>query len=193
VGAGGRLAPPFDARPVFGGGGSLVLRRGITGHCKLYQRLHVDHRRPISARRVVRRRFKVPGPPMAAYIYWRNPENLAQAAEGLTIQNLSATVSHWRIGNGLEWDAEVIEDHPDEIIAWRSLPGTVVENAGSVRFESAGHDGTLVDIKFAYRLRPLPLHLAAGGAFEQPVSHRVDSALDHLRVLLAPPAVAVAG
>ncbi len=36
----------------------------------------------------------------------------------------------------MEWDAEIINEHPGEMIAWRSLPGADVESAGTVRFES---------------------------------------------------------
>jgi uncharacterized membrane protein len=38
-----------------------------------------------------------------------------------------------------------VDDRPDELIAWRSLPGAAVENGGAVRFKSApGGRGTEV-------------------------------------------------
>jgi uncharacterized membrane protein len=64
--------------------------------------------------------------------------------------------SHW-VGSGpagtsVEWDAEIIEDRPNELIAWRSLEGADVENSGSVRFECApGTRGTIVRVEIVYK------------------------------------------
>ncbi len=56
------------------------------------------------------------------------------------------TGSRWRrAGRTVEWDAEIINEKPDELIAWRSLPGSTVDNAGSVHFtDAAGGRGTEV-------------------------------------------------
>jgi uncharacterized membrane protein len=40
------------------------------------------------------------------------------------------------------WDAEIIEDVANEVISWRSLPGSVVRNEGAVYFESLPGDRT---------------------------------------------------
>ena len=54
-------------------------------------------------------------------------------------------------GTSVEWDAEVTQDRPNELIAWRSLPGADVENEGSVQFERApGGRGTLVRVNLRY-------------------------------------------
>jgi uncharacterized membrane protein len=52
----------------------------------------------------------------------------------------------------VEWDAETTADVPNTQISWRSLPGSVVENEGSVAFEPgpAGR-GTLVRVNLQYR------------------------------------------
>jgi uncharacterized membrane protein len=51
----------------------------------------------------------------------------------------------------VEWDAETIEDRPNELIAWRSLPGSDVRNAGTVRFQPApGGRGTEVRVMLEY-------------------------------------------
>ncbi len=52
----------------------------------------------------------------------------------------------------VEWDAEVVEDRPNELIRWRSLPGSTVENQGTVWFERArGNRGTVVRVELEYR------------------------------------------
>ena len=51
----------------------------------------------------------------------------------------------------MEWDAVVMNEHHNEMIAWESLPGAKVQNAGSVRFEPEPHgNGTLVTVKLEY-------------------------------------------
>src|SRR3712207_9316300 len=49
--------------------------------------------------------------------------------------------SHWVAkapGGSVEWDAEVTEDRPNQLISWRSLEGSEAETSGTVRFEPAG-------------------------------------------------------
>ena len=64
--------------------------------------------------------------------------------------------SHWvakaPAGTTVEWDAEIIADKPNEMIAWRSLEGAEVDNSGSVHFERAsGSRGTVVRVEMHYR------------------------------------------
>jgi uncharacterized membrane protein len=48
-------------------------------------------------------------------------------------------------GISVRWDAEIIESQPNELIAWRTLPGSDVEATGRVRFGAApGDQGTEV-------------------------------------------------
>ena len=55
------------------------------------------------------------------------------------VQTLDAKRSHWRAkgpaGLTFEWDAEITEDRPNERMAWQSVPGSSVRNAGSVNFK----------------------------------------------------------
>jgi uncharacterized membrane protein len=62
--------------------------------------------------------------------------------------------SHWvakgPLGSRVEWDAEIVHEIPDEIIAWRSLPGADVDQAGQVQFTPAHGGGTEVRVVFRY-------------------------------------------
>lgn len=89
------------------------------------------------------------------YSYWRDFENLPRFMhylESVTVTGEGR--SHWVAkapGGSVEWDAEVTEDRPNELIAWRSLEGSEVETSGSVRFEPAvGGRGTVVHVKLDY-------------------------------------------
>jgi uncharacterized membrane protein len=55
------------------------------------------------------------------------------------------------VGRTVEWDAEIIEDRENEMIAWRSLPGSAVDTAGSIHFKEQSHNrGTQVTVSLKY-------------------------------------------
>ncbi len=94
--------------------------------------------------------------PEELYQYWHNFENLPNIMKHLESVRVSdERRSHWvakaPAGTSVEWDAEITEDRPNELIAWRSLEGSDVENSGSVRFERApGNRGTIVRVEINY-------------------------------------------
>ncbi len=63
-------------------------------------------------------------------------------------------VTHWVFkgpgGGTLEWDAEIINEVEDALIAWRSLPGADLVSAGSVHFKDAPRGGTEVTVTMQY-------------------------------------------
>lgn len=77
--------------------------------------------------------------PDELYAYWRNFENLPRFMDHLeSVTVLDEDRSHWvakgPAGSRIEWDAEIHNEIENELIAWRSLPGSEVGNAGSVHF-----------------------------------------------------------
>jgi uncharacterized membrane protein len=102
------------------------------------------------------RSITVRRPVEEVYAFWRNFENLPRFMRHLeSVQMVDERRSHWKalapLGQTVEWDAETIEDRPDELIAWRSLPGADVYNAGTVRFQPApGGRGTEVRVTLEY-------------------------------------------
>lgn len=98
-------------------------------------------------------------PPHELYLFWRRLENLPRLARHpLEVTVISETRSRWSVsaptGDGrVEWDALIINDHPGELIAWRSDDSAEVPNAGSIRFERAPlteGGGTLVTVALQY-------------------------------------------
>src|SRR5262245_20767263 len=89
------------------------------------------------------------------YHFWRNFRNLPQIMNHLEeVRVLSPTRSHWvakaPVGTKVEWDAEVTHDQENELIAWRSLEGATVANAGSVRFLHFAEHVTEVRVSLEY-------------------------------------------
>lgn len=94
--------------------------------------------------------------PYELYEYWRQLENLPRFMRHLeSVRQTGQNRSHWRAkgpaGTSVEWEAEIVDDRPGELISWRSLPGADIDNSGSVRFERApGGRGTFVRVKMQY-------------------------------------------
>ena len=71
-----------------------------------------------------------------------------------SVEAQDGNCSHW-VARGpanteLAWDAEVLNDHENKLIAWRSLPESQVDTAGSVRFVERGDRGTEVTVSLKY-------------------------------------------
>jgi uncharacterized membrane protein len=91
------------------------------------------------------------------YGFWHNFENLPRFMAHLeSVQVLDERRSRWKAkapaGTTVEWEAETVEDRPNELIAWRSLPDSTVPNSGSVQFRDApGGRGTEVLVELGYQ------------------------------------------
>jgi uncharacterized membrane protein len=94
--------------------------------------------------------------PEEVYSFWRNFENLPRFMKHLeSVHDMGNGRSHWvakgPAGMSVEWDATIIADVPNEVITWRSLEDSDVDNAGAVRFEAApGGRGTIVKVNIQY-------------------------------------------
>jgi uncharacterized membrane protein len=90
------------------------------------------------------------------YRFWRNLENLPKFMEHLeSVTEIDNKHSHWvakaPAGMSVQWKAEIINEIENQLIGWRSLPGSDVPNAGSVHFSPApGGRGTQVKIELQY-------------------------------------------
>jgi uncharacterized membrane protein len=125
----------------------------------------------------------VDAPVEKVYRYWRNFTNFPHFmpnVKEVTPVGGSDERTHWKVdgplGASAEWEAEIVEDVPNEKIAWRSVGGSRVENSGVVRFDDRGGQ-TSIEVAIEYE----PPAGAAGDAvaklFENP-EEQVDEALD---------------
>jgi uncharacterized membrane protein len=91
------------------------------------------------------------------YRFWRDFKNLSRVMDHLeSVEIIDNKRSRWVAkgpgGKRVQWEADITEDRPNELIAWRSIEGSTVETSGSVRFEPApAGRGTLVRVALNYR------------------------------------------
>jgi uncharacterized membrane protein len=139
--------------------GAGLLYRGATGQCEAYRSLGIntaEHGLEDVARDVhVEKSITINGTPKELFRFWRDYDNLPRFMKDLeSVTELDETRSHW-VANGpggkkVEWDAEIYNEKEDELIAWRSLRGSDIANAGSVHFEEAPGHGTYVKVVLNY-------------------------------------------
>jgi len=146
--------------------GAELLRRGITGHSMLYEYLgvrtapkgqgaattSVPYELGIRVDHVI----TVGRPRSDVYAFWRKLENLPQFMKHVkSVQRTGERRSHWVVcgpaGGNVEWDAEIINEVENRLIGFRSLEGSAVDLAGSVRFQDAPDGrGTEIFVEIQY-------------------------------------------
>jgi uncharacterized membrane protein len=91
-------------------------------------------------------------PVSRAYNQWTQFEEFHLFMEGVKeVKQLDDKRLHWKAeiaGKTKEWDAEIVEQVPDQRIAWRSTEGA--KNSGTVTFTSLGETQTKVSLHLDY-------------------------------------------
>ena len=124
------------------------------------------------------------------YNYWHDLQNLPRFMYHLeSVQTTGERRSHWvtkgPAGTRLEWDAEITDDRPNEMIAWRSIEGSDVYNAGSVRFEPRpGGRGTIVKVDMEYYPPGGPAGTALAMLFNESPEQQIYDDLKRLKQVL---------
>jgi len=144
--------------------GSL-LSRAVSGRCAVNRALGRNTARhdrvspvasvPRGEGVKVERSVVVGRPVQEVYQFWRNFENLPRFMDHLeSVTVIDENRSHWvakaPAGLRIEWDATIHNEIENELIAWRSLPGADVNNAGSVHFTPTADGRTEVRVVLSY-------------------------------------------
>ena len=138
----------------------------------------------------VQRAITIAVTPERAYTFWRELQNLPGFMTALdSVYEIDTRRSRWRarlpVGRTLEWEADVVEDRPNEYIAWRSVAGSDVSHGGEVRFRLApGGQGTEIAVELAYVPPAGELGRAAAMFSNQAVQVQLEGDLRRLKQLL---------
>ena len=138
--------------------GAGLLYRSVTGRSAVYRALHVRLIRTTGGQQriEVAKAVTINRPPEELYRFWRNFENLPSVMrhlESVTVQDDKR--SHWiakgPAGRHIEWDAEIVNEKTNQLIAWQSCEGADIDHWGVVRFLPApGGRGTEVTVELEY-------------------------------------------
>jgi uncharacterized membrane protein len=190
--------------------GAALLHRGATGHCHVYGALGInranghstEHGTGVIADRGSDTRHKLGGrrgihveesvtinrPIAEVYRFWRNFENLPQFMQHLqSVSMREEGISHWVAkgpgGMNVEWDARIINEIDNKLIAWQSLDGSTVSTAGSVHFDETEH-GTRVRVHLQYSPPGGKLGAAVAWLFGEEPNTQVREDLRRFKALL---------
>ena len=143
-------------------GASLAVR-GASGWCPVYAASGINRAQSSDDTREalggangvrVRDRILIRRDARSVYEYWRQLENLPSLMDHLeSVVQLDPIRSHWvargPFGLRVEWDAEIINEIPSRLLAWRSLEDADLVSAGSVQFRDTPR-GTEVTVTLQY-------------------------------------------
>jgi len=180
--------------------GGALLWRGATGVCPVYKAAgistngettdEVDRQVsvPYGKGIGVEKSVTVNATPEQLYAFWRNFENLPRFMDHLEMVHvIDAKRSQWRAkgpaGIKAEWEAEIINEVPNELIAWRSIDGSNVNNAGSVHFTPRAH-GTEVRVVLRYDPPGGTLGATIAKLFGEDTEHQVKEELRRFKQLV---------
>ena len=136
--------------------GGYLLYRATTGHCPIHSvldRKGADHARNVNVRASV----LVNKPREEVYAFWRKLENLPLFMKHLeSVEEIDEDTSAWKakIPGGLgfiRWEAEIVNEEEGVVLAWQSVPGATIRNAGKINFSDTPGKGTRIDALITYQ------------------------------------------
>ena len=158
VGAGGLALAGYGVRRrhpsgalLLGGGLALLLRAGTNLNTR--RLIGVGGRRRAVD---VQKTMTLDAPIETVFGFWSAYENFPRFMSRVLEVRPSARPgqSHWRVegpaGIPIEFNAEVTQNIPNQVLAWRTMPDSAVAHAGIVRFEPTPDQRTRVHVRFSY-------------------------------------------
>lgn len=117
-------------------------------------------------------------PVTEVFEYCRDFENFPRIVDVLlSVEDSQDGRSHWAVrspkGETIEWDATVTKYVPNAVIAWESVPGSVVRAGGVMRFAPLADNMTRLDVSLTYQPLHTDLNEALRALFHAPNVQRV--------------------
>lgn len=178
------------------GGGYLALK-GAKNYKRLYDALGVEvatmPRKLDSKAARVEVTVTIDRPRADLYRFWRKLENLPLVMGHLLKVQEDGKRSRWLAkapaGTVVEWEAEVINDVENELIAWQSLSGSDVDTAGSVTFVDAPKGGTNLHVVMRYTMPVGPIGPALAKLLGSDPQKQMQEDLLRFKRLMESPAI----
>lgn len=137
----------------------------------------------------VQKAINVNASPNVLFGLWSNFENFPLFMSNvLEVKNTGDGLSHWKVagpaGVPIEWDAETTRVVPNEMIAWKSVEGEAIANAGYVLFEPNDDGSTEVTVRISYNPPAGAVGHAAAAFFGADPKTQMDEDLMRMKAML---------
>jgi uncharacterized membrane protein len=133
---------------------TYLLWRGASGYCHMYNFMGIDTTEGAKPF-LFTQNITIKKSRKEVYRYWRQLENLPYIMTHIAkVEDLSNNKYRWEAEfnkQHFSWNAQIIEDVPNEIISWTSVDSPDVENAGTVEFIDSPNGGTELRITISYK------------------------------------------
>lgn len=120
--------------------------------CNIIGEKMIDTNATKTGTEVISKTIQVEVPVREAYNQWTQFESFPQFMSGVDkITQIDDTRTHWEVSIGgvkKEFDAEIVEQHPDDKIAWQSMDG--VNHSGIVTFKLIDLDTTEISVQMMW-------------------------------------------
>jgi uncharacterized membrane protein len=137
----------------------------------------------------VQKTINIDAPVERVFEFWTNYANFPHFMHNVReVRDLGRGRSHWIVagpaGLPVEWNAVITEFQPARVIAWKSEPGSVVANAGIIRFDPNESGGTRVNIRLSYNPPGGAMGHAVARVFGADPKHEMDEDLLRLKTMI---------
>ncbi|HLN97535.1 MAG TPA: SRPBCC family protein [Pyrinomonadaceae bacterium] len=103
----------------------------------------------------IQKTIDIGAPVDRVFTYWSHPENFPEfMTHVVEVRRIGDGLYRWSVGGpaGLtvHWDAQITDLEFNKLLAWKSLPGSMVGQRGVTRFTSNPDGSTRIDVKMSY-------------------------------------------
>ena len=172
--------------------GGTLLYMAASGRNALYRNLGIHMVRTTAGRQrcEVIKSMTINRPIGELFAFWRDLSNLPVFMSHLkSVEVLSEKRSRWKAkapaGLSVEWEAEIVNEKPDALIAWQSCEGASVPNWGVVRFNPApDHRGTEISVQLEYQPIAGATGVALAKLFGEEPSQQIEEDLRRFKQMM---------
>lgn len=102
----------------------------------------------------IQKAININAPIDEVYQYWHNFENFPRFMNHVKEVSTDNGLSTWKVagpaGSSIEFQSHIIQDVPNELIVWETVPDSQIQHAGFVRFDENRDGSTRVTVQMNY-------------------------------------------
>jgi uncharacterized membrane protein len=137
----------------------------------------------------IRKSLDLAVPADTVFEFWRNIESFPRFMSNVRqVRDLGSGRSQWTVagpaGVPVEWEAEITQLVPNQMIAWKTVPGSSVDHTGSVRFSPNPDGTTRIEVCMAYAPPAGALGHAVASLFGADPKSEIDADLMRMKTLI---------